>query len=92
MKKPLSEFVRYFRRENGAPKKPERRFKTSTGNNIGYFSRIEENGWGWMLSIDENEIMAPLREMILWNAPRSNGDHRGLDDLHPPVLLFSDLS
>ncbi len=29
------------------------------GNNIGYFSRIEENGWGLMLSIDENEIMAP---------------------------------
>ncbi|MDD4705404.1 MAG: cache domain-containing protein, partial [Synergistaceae bacterium] len=55
--------------ENGAPKKPELvRFKTSTGNNIGYFSRIEENGWGLMLSIDENEIMAPLREMILWNA------------------------
>ena len=55
--------------ENGAPKKPELvRFKTSRGNNIGYFSRIEENGWGLILSIDENEIMAPLREMILWNA------------------------
>jgi hypothetical protein len=33
------------------------RFKTQSGNNIGYFSRIDENGWGLLLSINEDEIL-----------------------------------
>lgn len=44
------------------------RFKTQSGNNIGYFSRIDENGWGLLLSINEDEILEPLRRMIFWNA------------------------
>ncbi len=44
------------------------RFKTQSGNNIGYFSRIDENGWGLLLSFNEDEILGPLRRMIFWNA------------------------
>ena len=43
------------------------RFKTISANNIGYFSRLEENGWGVLLSIDENEILGPLRRILMWN-------------------------
>lgn len=44
------------------------RFTSASGKNIGYFSNIEESGWGLLLSINEDEIMGPLRIMIMWNA------------------------
>lgn len=54
--------------ENGTSKGPVPvHFKTISGNNTGYFTRIEENGWGLMLSMNEDEIMGPLRKMMLFN-------------------------